>query len=230
MPDTLAKLSSLTLLYADDDIVLMESMVLIFQQYVSNVITATDGEQAWALYRQHRPDLVILDLAMPECDGLEVARRIFREDPNLPMALMTGHDSRENMLAAFPLRMLSFLVKPVELDDLDRFFRQAGALLAHHGRFRTVFENGAVFDPTLGEIHDLAGARHVLSRNEKKFLELLLARRGQLIDSDTICRDISSDSPDLLSSQGLRNLIHRLRRKLGKEVIVSQKDLGYLIP
>ncbi|KIH75729.1 Transcriptional regulatory protein, C terminal [Geoalkalibacter ferrihydriticus] len=230
MSDTLAQLSHLTLLYADDDTVLMESMVEIFREYVSHVITATHGEAAWSLYQEHRPDLVILDLAMPGCDGLEVARRICREDPDLPIALMTGHDSRENMLAAFPLRLLSFMVKPVDLETLDQFFRQGADLLARHGRYRMIFESGAVFDPILGEVHDPAGARHILSRNEKKFLELMLARRGQLIDSDRICNEISRDNPDIMSCQGLRNLIHRLRRKLGKDVIVSQKDLGYLIP
>jgi DNA-binding response OmpR family regulator len=58
----------------------------------------------------------------------------------------------------------------------------------------------------------------------------MLAHRGQLIGAERICARLADERHQPLSVQGLRNLIHRLRAKLGRDAIISERDLGYRLP
>ena len=93
------------------------------------IAEAADGEGALASIRGHRPDLVLLDVGLPDMNGLVVLGRIRRDDPTLGVIMMSGFDDEILVRSALDLGALDFLQKPLILEHLDRAVR--AALAAH---------------------------------------------------------------------------------------------------
>jgi FixJ family two-component response regulator len=83
-----------------------------------NVVSHSGGRRALALVSEIRPDVVIVDLRMPEIDGLEMLRGIREIDPTCAVVLMTGHASVDSAIEAVRIGALDYLTKPLDLDRL----------------------------------------------------------------------------------------------------------------
>lgn len=225
----LAAFKGMKILFADDDADTADSMASILGAYFGEVVLACDGEQALRLFAEARPDVVLLDIDMPRINGLEAARRIRARDADIPLAILTCHDGREQLLRAVPLGLADYLLKPVTTAGLRDLLLRCVAQLELRGRLRYVFCGGAVYYPAAERVL-VAEGELALSRNEKRFLNYMLARRGRLIEAQQICRHLADEHCEELSIQGLRNLVHRLRGKIGREAILSERDLGYRLP
>lgn len=77
---------------------------------------AADGTQALELYRQQRPDLVLLDITMPGMDGNEALARILAEDPEASVVMITALGQKEQVLAAIKLGARDFVIKPFDTE------------------------------------------------------------------------------------------------------------------
>jgi DNA-binding NarL/FixJ family response regulator len=110
---------------------------------------AGNGNEALALAREHEPDAAILDLRMPELDGIEAARRMYAERP-LPILMLTAYSDRRNVEEAIAAGVFTYLVKPFRETDVIPALRSA---LARHaellGARRKVGAAGASVDVTL---------------------------------------------------------------------------------
>src|SRR5581483_8829078 len=84
------------------------------------VLTATDGEQALALARQERPDLLLLDVVMPKPDGIEVCRTLKsdRSLPFVPIVLVTARTETSDIVAGLEAGADEYLTKPIDPDAL----------------------------------------------------------------------------------------------------------------
>ena len=81
-------------------------------------MSASNGSAGLALIREKKPDLVMLDLNLPELNGLEVLRALARESANVPVILMTGYGSEKDAIEAFRLGIRDYLVKPFTVDEV----------------------------------------------------------------------------------------------------------------
>ena len=89
------------------------------------VAAAADGSEAVALAAEHRPDVVLMDLLMPELDGIEATRRIVQADPAVQVVVLTSFSDRERILAALDAGAIGFMLKDAEPDELFRGIRAA---------------------------------------------------------------------------------------------------------
>jgi DNA-binding NarL/FixJ family response regulator len=109
-------------LIADDHGVVREGLVRLLSTAddVEVVGTAGDGGEAVALYEEHRPDVVLMDLSMPEVDGTEATRRIVSSNPDASVVILTSFSDREQIIAALDAGAIGYLLKdagPSELID-----------------------------------------------------------------------------------------------------------------
>lgn len=81
-------------------------------------LTATTGEEGLRLVREHKPDLVLLDIMMPDTDGLEVLKRIKAILPQVPVAMVTGVWNEQEAKKAFAAGAFEYITKPVHLEYL----------------------------------------------------------------------------------------------------------------
>ena len=104
-----------SLLYAEDDTSTRENLVYVLKNYFKNIYEAKNGEEALHLYKEHKVDIVLLDINMPKKNGLEVAREIRLSDTQIPIIIMTAYTDKEILLEAVKLKLEDYIVKPIDL-------------------------------------------------------------------------------------------------------------------
>jgi DNA-binding NarL/FixJ family response regulator len=125
-------------LIADDQRVVREglSMVLALMEGVEVVGTATDGAEAVTLARTVRPDVVLMDLRMPRCDGVEATRRLRTEAPEVKVVVLTTYSDDRSVLDAVRAGARGYLTKDAGGEQI-------------HEALRQVVDDHAVIDPAV---------------------------------------------------------------------------------
>ena len=108
----------LRILIADDESIIRLGLERILESLGYEVVAeASDGNQAVEMARRTHPDLAILDIKMPGCDGLEAARRI-RAEMDIPIVILTAYSDRELVERAKDVEAMAYLVKPIRDAEL----------------------------------------------------------------------------------------------------------------
>jgi DNA-binding NarL/FixJ family response regulator len=89
------------------------------------VAAAADGSEAIRLAKEHRPDVILMDLRMPGMDGSEATRRLLEDDPTAQVVILTSFSERDEILTALDAGAIGYLLKDAEPDDLIRGVRAA---------------------------------------------------------------------------------------------------------
>jgi two-component system OmpR family response regulator len=174
------------LLIVDDEDNLRSMLAAALQHHGFEVTTAADGREALAVIPKERPDLVLLDVMMPDLDGFEVCRRLRTEGDRTPVLFLTARDSTEDKVRGLTLGGDDYLQKPFSLDEL---IARAQAVLR-----RTSDRRGA---DNLLECADLvmdddahrvrrAGLDVSLSPTEYNLLRYLLVNQGRVVSKAQI--------------------------------------------
>ncbi|MBB5020785.1 response regulator transcription factor [Desulfurispira natronophila] len=219
-------LKDMTILVADDDSEALGTLERSLKRDFGCVLTARDGEEAIRLFEENQVHISLLDIVMPKMSGLDVASKIRERDPDIPIVVLTAHDDNEKIRSAVRLRLMDYLVKPVEINQLKEVLKNCVDELEKRGRLWVRLCNGASFNAITNEVK-IDGQTHILTKSEKLFLESLLRRRGQVVSTEEIARYINEDG---MTPGGLRTLVYRLRGKVGSDAVVSAKDVGYMAP
>jgi CheY-like chemotaxis protein/two-component sensor histidine kinase len=122
-------------LIVDDNVDSAESLAMLLNLTGHSVRTAHDGPSAIEAAREHRPDVVLLDIGLPRMDGYEVARRL-RQEPDMPAVLliaMTGYGQEEDRRKTREAGFDFHLVKPVDADELTRVLTRLGVAASCRG-------------------------------------------------------------------------------------------------
>jgi len=106
------------LLIVDDEVDIATSIQYVLSQEGFSTLMAHNGLKAISLYEAERPDLIILDLMMPELDGYEVCRRIRANDKRTPILMLTARTSEIDTVVGLELGANDYIAKPVRLREL----------------------------------------------------------------------------------------------------------------
>lgn len=107
------------ILLVDDERIICELLQKVLTKHGHTVLTAVDGKQALRLFREERPHLTVLDLAMPGLSGIEVLTEIRKVDPTAPVIALTGHASSEEEQETLRLGVSAVLRKTAGLDLIE---------------------------------------------------------------------------------------------------------------
>jgi DNA-binding NarL/FixJ family response regulator len=115
------------LLVAEDHGVVREGLIRLLDSLpdIDVVGAAADGEEAIRMAGEHRPDVVLMDLRMPEMDGSEATRRLLENDPSAHVVILTSFAERDEILAALDAGAIGYLLKDAEPEELIRGVRAA---------------------------------------------------------------------------------------------------------
>ncbi len=111
-----------TILVVDDEPILRETLAEALDADGFRVITAADGREALARFREHRPELVVLDLMLPELSGIEVCR-IIRQESGVPILMLTAKTSELDKVVGLELGADDYVTKPFSLRELSARIR-----------------------------------------------------------------------------------------------------------
>lgn len=216
---------SLSILYAEDDLVIRESITRILNMFFKNVFVASDGNEALELYQNNKIDVLMLDYVMPNLDGYQTAKLIREFDKKIPIIIASAYTDKEKLLNAIELNLIKYLEKPILYDDLVKVFNSVVTHLEDNNLLFTKLTKDYYYFFTTKKIVTKE-KEIILTKNEILFLELLLDKPNQLISKESIEENVFKESVD---ENTLRNLVYRLRKKMECDIIVTIKDLGYLI-
>ena len=228
------------ILVVDDDAAINELIKINLEMLGYKVYSATDGIKGFALCKQELPDLVILDVMMPEVDGYTVAKYI-RENSStkeIPILMLTALGMLDDKIKGFDIGVDDYLVKPFEIEELKVRVR---ALLK---RTHKVMESMATKEIlTVGDITllpesysvDINGKIAKLTPIEYDILNTLVQNHGNMVSGAKLLNDIWGYAPDD-TVETIRVHIRHLRTKLdkisdGKKYIETIYGGGYrLLP
>jgi two-component system OmpR family response regulator len=215
-------------LLVEDDAMLSDAIARAFTQAAHAVDTVSNGEEADRALIAAEYDLVLLDIALPRIDGLEVLKRLRARRSSVPVLIMTVRDALEDRIVGLDLGADDYITKPFHLSELEARVRalirraHAGASSELvHGRLRL----------------DMAGRRLFcndqpmdLSARELAVVELLLLRAGKVVTKQQIIDNLYGWE-EVSSSNAVEVFIYRLRKKLELSGVDIRtiRGMGYLI-
>lgn len=225
------------ILVVDDEQAVRESLrrSLRFNGY--DVILAEDGEQGLAFIRQHKPDLVILDVLMPKLDGLAVCRILREEGDHTPVLMLTARDDVADRVAGLDAGADDYLPKPFALEEL---LARVRSLLR---RTRDLSDTGDSLERATLVFQDLtintetrevyrASRPITLTRTEFALLLLLMQNARRVLSRKQILEEVwGYDFPT--SGNALEVYIGYLRRKTESDgeprLIHTVRGVGYVL-
>ncbi len=186
-----------------------------------------DGLSAQAVLRTQDYDLLILDLALPGKDGLDVLRALRGAKSQLPVLVATARDAIEQRIAGLNAGADDYVLKPYDLGEL--LARVRALLRRAAGRAEPVYEHmGVTLNPATREA-TVGGRPVLLSSREWAVLEPLIARPGAVLSRAQLEEKIFGFD-DAIASNAVEVYVHGLRKKLGANLIQNVRGLGYLVP
>jgi two-component system KDP operon response regulator KdpE len=235
---TAASTRPLRILVVDDDPAMVGAITALVGTEGHQVITAYDGLTAVKRYREERPDVVLLDLAMPGPDGFTVASRI-RAEADVPILVVSGESSEDAKVRALGIGADDYLVKPFGRAEL---LARIGAVVrrAQGGAAGRAAGGGAGTGPLSAGSLTLDTGRYearvddrllALTPTEYRLLEALVRAGGDVVERLQLLRAgwPGDADPDLL---WLKPHVARLRSKVadaGGPAIVAVRSVGYRI-
>lgn len=218
-------LKNLTVLYVEDDDEVRENISTSLSYFVKHIESASNGDEAYALYEKMSPDIIITDIDMPGMNGLELAARVRESDSFIPIVVTTAFKTEEFLLDAVSLHLERYLVKPVTLAKLKESLESCYEKLKELKRVTINFSTGYSYNITSHLMEDENGLLVTLQNKEKLLLELLIKN----INSITYYSEIEDEvwEKEELNRGSLKALVLKLRKKLGKESIINENELGY---
>jgi AmiR/NasT family two-component response regulator len=151
-------------LLVDDDVLISNDVADLLAEAGHTVIgTAQDGRQALAMARALKPDIVFMDIEMPELDGLEATRQIQEQCP-VPVILLTAHDDPDLVVQGSRVGATAYLVKPPDLGEMTRTMVMARARFEEFLELRRL---NAQLRQSLAEIKTLRGLLPICANCKK---------------------------------------------------------------
>ncbi|WP_134613144.1 response regulator [Pseudomonas aeruginosa] len=211
------------LLAEDDDLIASGIVAGLNAQglTVDRVASAADTQ---ALLQVARFDVLVLDLGLPDEDGLRLLQRLRQQGVDLPVLVLTARDAVTDRVAGLQAGADDYLLKPFDLRELGARLHTLQRRSA--GRCVNVIEHGRLsYDPSTRETW-LDGRPVELSRREQALLQALLNNRGRILSGEQL-KDSVYGFGDEVESNALNVHIHHLRRKLGNAIVQTVRGLGY---
>jgi len=227
---------NLTILYVEDDPILLEETSENFENMFLKVDTAMDGKEGLEKYLEFFKtnskyyDIVITDINMPKINGIELIKKIYTENEKQSIIVISAHNEQQYLLDLVNIGIEQFLIKPHNYNTiLDVLYKTSNKVLKSSKTILNVklIELDANY---FWDIEDnllfLNNENIKLTRNETMLMQVFIKNRYKISTLQEIFNLLWIDSPHLASTETLKSIISRLRKKI-PNTIENVYGLGY---
>jgi two-component system OmpR family response regulator len=212
-------------LVVEDEPDLLRVVAMALREAGYAVDEAADGEEGLFKATSWDYDALVLDLMLPNLDGLELLRRL-RQTRKTPVLILTARDTVTDRVRGLDSGADDYLVKPFDLVELQARLRALIRRAA--GNATPALTLGDVVIDTAARQVTRGGRLVPLTAREYALVELLAQRRGQLITRSAIYEHLFDENDDSLSNL-VDVHVSNVRKKLGKDFITTRRGQGYVI-
>jgi len=203
-------ISDYRLLYVEDNEIVRDNFVEIFSRYFKNITTADNGKKALELYEKNKFDIAILDISIPEINGLNVAAKIREKDEKIKIIMLSAYSDQEKLLKAVNLQLFSYLIKPVKYQELDRTLKKVITKLSDSSIINLNY--GYSWDKNKKSLN-YNSSEVKTSKNERALVELLLSYPDRHFSACEISNEILNHNDDG-DCNNITQLISRFKKKM----------------
>lgn len=214
------------LLLVEDDEQLSQSLSKALKRDGFSLLVAKRGKDAIVNAEFEHVDIVILDLGLPDMDGIEVLKQIRCKKIECKVLLLTARDQLSDKVKGLDAGADDYLVKPFEYDELAARLRVLERSLSH--RSEQSLQVGQLLIDTAGHIASHNSVELNLSKKEYLLLKALMESAGRIQTKESLEAKLY-DFGDEVMSNAVEVHIHNLRKKIPKEIIKTVRGIGYTI-
>ncbi|WP_105402264.1 response regulator transcription factor [Neorhizobium sp. T7_12] len=216
------------ILLVEDNQTLADGLSTILRGSGYAVDAVTDGASAEAVAAAEAYDLVILDLNLPEMDGLDVLRAMRARANKAAVMILTARGTPEERVKGLDLGADDYMIKPFDIPEFEARIR---VLLRRQAGLRSSIVNygGITFDLN-SRTFSSQGVPLDLPAREVALLELLFLRAGKVVSKDAIMASLTGFDDDL-SANAIEQYVSRLRRRLAPHglTVKTARGIGYYL-
>ena len=217
------------ILIAEDDPKSRALLAKFLEAKGHDVIPAQDGEEAIRLFQEKGPDLVLLDVMMPQVDGWGVLKAI-REQGDTPVIMVTVKDATEDKVHGLSLGADDYITKPFDLREVEARIEAVMRRVGDAEAPKRLEIGPIVIDDETKEVR-VYGKRVDLSPKEYDLLRFLASKPGRVFSQEEILRNVWADSP-YAGAEDVKKYVYLLRNKIERdtahpELVVTVRGFGY---
>jgi len=223
---------NITVLIVEDDKYIMSLTTIYLKDEGYKTVAAITGKEAVALFYANNPDIILLDLGLPDMDGMEVIRKI-REKSSAPIIVVSAREEESEKIRALDLGADDYMTKPFHMGELLARMRVSKRKLnsiVNPDNVETFTSDYLLVDYEKGLVFVDSEEVH-LTPMEYKLLKLLIANKGKVLTHNYILNQVwgYGESND---AKSLRVFMASLRRKIERDTanprfILTQVGIGY---
>ncbi len=215
------------ILLVEDDLSLADGLQHALKQEGITVNHVVKGLEAIHVVQSFPPDIVILDLGLPDMDGLEVIAKLRKEKITIPILVLTARSSIEDKVSGLDSGADDYLAKPFDMSELLARIRVLERRIS-----TTSISNDISIGPVSLDISNMQvkinDQETIFSKTEYMLLKALMQNAGRIQTRDNLESTLYSWGEEV-SSNALEVHIHHLRKKIGSDFIKTVRGVGYTV-
>jgi len=197
-------------------------IVKTLKYYFNEVYEASNGEDAYSIYEEYKPKIILSDIQMSKMNGIDFVKKIREVDLNVMIIMLTAHSDSEYLMELINLNINHFILKPLNLEKLDEGLKK----YIQRNLYESLkLSNDLVLDVLKRELIYKDNERIVLRKKEKDFLEMLYKNRNSVTKYEQIEFELWLDKE--MTPYALRSFIKELRMKIPINIIKNIPQEGY---
>ena len=221
--ELLKELKDISILCVEDEDGIRDTIVSTLKYYFKEVYEARDGNEAYELYEYYKPKIILSDIQMKDCNGLELVKKIRQTDNETMIIMLTAYSNEEHLIELINLNINHFILKPLNLKKLNEALEKY---------LIKAVEPILLFDDLVLDSHKreliYKGTELIhLRKREKDFLHLLYEKKGSILKYEEIEFELWSDKE--MTSHALKSFIKELRNKIPVNIIKNVPQEGYTL-
>lgn len=220
-------LKKLSILYVENNTIILDKYSPILKSNCDTLYIANNGKEAYLIYKEKKPHLIVMDLYASQIDGVTLAKKIREEDNTTYLIALTHYVGRELLLEIVNLHFSSYLIKPVNKSELLNALQKVSKKISKK-KITYLMENCFWNSNTKSLFYQ--DKQIFLTKREQKLFQLLIEKNGMPSSDDEIFFYVwENDFDKTVTNASIRTLIKNLRKKIPIGLIKNVYGVGYKI-
>jgi len=215
------------ILLVEDDLSLANGLSYALTQAGMMVNHISKGKEALYLIETLKPELMILDLGLPDIDGLEVIKKVRQNKNNLPILVLTARNRVDEKVLGLDMGADDYLAKPFEVSELLARLRVLERRISSNSHSNKIKVGDVVIDSQTMQL-EFNQQMIELSKSEWIILKALMQNAGRVLTRDSLEAKLYRWDEEI-NSNALEVHIHHLRKKINSQFIKTIRGVGYTI-
>ena len=215
----------------EDDRALSDGIVLALGEQGTEFVQCTGVKSAEKVYREQSPDLIILDINLPDGNGFELCKLIKPQHPDTIVIFLTANDQESDQIRGYEVGAVDYITKPFVIGALQRKIKAMFAMLEHHKPAKDIYDDGRLFLDFSEQTASLNGKPLTLSPMEYKMLNLFRKNPRQVLTRGQLLEKLWDIDERFVDEHTLTTSISRIRSKIesdgGAPYIKTVYGMGY---